>query len=538
MKTTVEELLKTIADLQLKNDELVAENQKLKADNEELLGQINQESETTAAEREKELSESEDRFHFMANIIPQQVWVANKEGDVIYYNSVTLNFTGYTFNELRGWGWEEMIHPEDLEETKACWSRVLKTGEEFELEHRLRRKDGEYRWHLTRAVAFKDRVGKINTWIGTNTDIHDQKLSSEELRKSETYFRQLADQSPFMIWKVDEKGFCNYVNKPWINFTGMEFEESMILGWGKAFHPEDMAKEYAKFMQCFNQRKAYHSKFRIQRYDGQYRWVLAQSNPLVGVDFQGYIGSLTDITEQELAQQATRLLMQKKDEFMSIASHELKTPITSMKASLQIVQRISEKNAEVRNIHSFIEKANKQVNKLSGLVEDLLDVTKIHAGKMIFTPASFNIKDVISDCLDQLQEFASSHQIVLKGDADILVIADKHRIEQVIVNFLSNAIKYSPDADQVILTVKKEPKSVKIEVRDFGIGIPGDKADFVFDRFFRVQESSQKFSGLGLGLYISAEIIKRHGGDLGVNSVEGEGSVFWFRLPLIHSSLN
>lgn len=353
----------------------------------------------------------------------------------------------------------------------------------------------------------------------------------------EGQFTELADLIPTMIWKVNKEGSATYVNKTWVDFTGMSFEDSLGTGWGEAVHPDDRENEFKIFMTAFEKRAPFQSKFRLRRSDGQYRWVLSQGNVLFNPEFSGYIGSLTDITDQELAQQATKILMQKKDEFMSIASHELKTPITSMKAALQVVERLTSSNEHLAQVHSFIEKANKQVNKLTGLVEDLLDVTKIHAGKLQFNRSVFMIEDVLQDCVDQVKHYSNSHRIYIEGPTDVAIFADRHRIEQVIINFLSNAIKYSPGADRVLVLVEKEQEFLKIAITDQGIGIPSDKIHYIFDRFFRVQESSQKFSGLGLGLYISSEIVKRHGGSIGVESEEDQGSTFWFTLPLSNEQL-
>lgn len=359
-----------------------------------------------------------------------------------------------------------------------------------------------------------------------------EELDTTPRKVREDQFTELADLIPTMIWKVNNEGSATYVNKTWVDFTGISFEESLGYGWGAAVHPDDRDNEFNIFMTAFEKRVPFQSKFRLRRKDGKYRWVLSQGNVLFNPQFSGFIGSLTDITDQERAQQATKILMQKKDEFMSIASHELKTPITSMKAALQIVERLTAANKDHAQIHSFIEKANKQVNKLTGLVEDLLDVTKIHSGKMQFNRSVFFIDEVLQDCLDQIKHHSQTHKVLVNGLSDISIFADKHRIEQVIINFLSNAIKYSPGADKILINLQIEGNDIKISVTDFGIGIPADKIRFIFDRFFRVQESSQKFSGLGLGLFISSEIVKRHGGNIGVDSIEGKGSTFWFTLPL------
>jgi two-component system CheB/CheR fusion protein len=142
--------------------------------------------------------------------------------------------------------------------------------------------------------------------------------------------------------------------------------------------------------------------------------------------------------------------------------------------------------------------------------------------------------ELIAECCEELQAHTDKHKLIVKGDADISVRADRNRLEQVLVNLISNAIKYSPDADKVIIDVEKVSEGVKIAITDFGIGIPGKKIPLIFDRFYRVDEKSQKYSGLGLGLYISSEIIKRHGGYINIESEEGKGSTFWFVIPVTY----
>jgi two-component system CheB/CheR fusion protein len=479
----------------------------------------------------KEIQKNEARFRFLADAIPQKVFTAFPDGNVNYYNQQWPLYSGEPMEELNNLGWKKLLHADEQEEVMNAWQHALTSGEELETEHRLRRYDGEYRWHLNRAVPLRDSDNEIVLWVGTTTDIHDQKEFAQQLQESENHFRELADQSPFMIWQVDGEGLCEYVNRTWVDFTGLDTEKSKGLGWGNAIHDEDSQSEYAKFMRCFKKRVPYHSKFRIKRHDGEYRWVRAQANPVS--NSSGYIGSLNDITEQEMAEQATKTLLQQKDEFLSIASHELKTPITSMKASLQLAERITSNSTDgLHEVNSFILRANKQVNKLSGLVEDLLDVTKIHSGKIQFNKMPFPINDAIQECIEQVQSDNIKHKIIIKGAVKTIVYADRHRLEQVINNFISNGIKYSPDGKELVIEVVADKKNMRLSVTDHGIGIPTDKLPFVFDRFFRVQEQSHKFSGLGLGLFISAEIIKRHGGEIGVFSNEEKGSTFWFNIPI------
>ena len=244
-----------------------------------------------------------------------------------------------------------------------------------------------------------------------------------------------------------------------------------------------------------------------------------------------FISSMMDISALKKAEEATKELSQKKDEFMSIASHELKTPITSMKASMQIIERLITEDKDNGMVFNFIRKANDQVDKLTSLVENLLDVTKIQAGKIVFNKSDFIIGDAINDCVYQLQNM-TKHQIHIKGQTGIKIHADKNRIEQVITNFLSNAIKYAPDTTDIELICSKVDRSLLIQVKDNGIGITKENIEFVFERFYRGINSSEKFSGLGLGLYISADIVRRHNGKIGVDSELGKGSTFWFSIPL------
>ncbi len=233
-----------------------------------------------------------------------------------------------------------------------------------------------------------------------------------------------------------------------------------------------------------------------------------------------------------------RLLLQsqnqnfKKDEFLSIASHELKTPVTSMKGYIQILEKQSKKDHN-RFYINFISKADRQLDKITALVNDLLDTSKIEAGKIHYNFSAFKVADILEDCISTIANVNKVHTIRVFGDVDLQIYADRERIEQVIANLLSNAIKYSPQASEVLIGVSSTDKFFKLEVRDFGPGIAEDKLTSVFDRFYRGEENSYTTSGLGLGLYISAEIIKRHEGKIGVESEVGKGSNFWFSLPEI-----
>lgn len=222
----------------------------------------------------------------------------------------------------------------------------------------------------------------------------------------------------------------------------------------------------------------------------------------------------------------------RKDEFISIASHELKTPVTTIKGYSQILAAYFSKVNNKLPL-SYLHKIDEQVDRLTKLVNDLLDVSKIQSGKLELEKESFQVNKLIKDTIEAIQ-LGSRHKIIFQhdADADISIVADKHLIGQVITNLISNAIKYSPKADKVLVNLSSNAANVKISVQDFGIGIARKDFGRLFERFFRVNNKiRESFSGLGLGLFICSEIIKRHRGHIQISSIKGKGSTFTAVLP-------
>ncbi|WP_190277262.1 PAS domain S-box protein [Taibaiella lutea] len=224
-----------------------------------------------------------------------------------------------------------------------------------------------------------------------------------------------------------------------------------------------------------------------------------------------------------------KALNDKKDEFIGLASHELKTPLASISGYLQILNRMKKDEQSQK----FVERAYHQVQKLTSLVNDLLDVSKIEAGKLKLTINEFDLKEIIEDAIELTKYTTDKYKITFETDVEVCKIsADSQRIEQVVINLLTNAIKYSPGTDKVEITLIRNDKDVIVGVKDFGLGIPADKLTSIFSRFYRIDDATPNISGLGIGLYLSNEIISRHNGKLWVESELGKGSSFWFSLPL------
>ncbi len=220
---------------------------------------------------------------------------------------------------------------------------------------------------------------------------------------------------------------------------------------------------------------------------------------------------------------------QKKDEFIGIASHELKTPLTSVKLYLETLAKMKHEPL----VHSFILKSKEGVKKLHNLILDLLDVSKIESGQLQLNHKELAIDELVDECIQDAQMNTTTHKITKAGTpSGLIILGDRDRLEQVLINLISNAIKYSPAETNVVVETTKTGNEVTVTVKDQGIGIADTEHTKIFGRFYRAKDSNAVISGFGLGLYICSQIIKRHGGKIGVHSEEGKGSTFFFTLPL------
>ena len=358
-------------------------------------------------------------------------------------------------------------------------------------------------------------------------DLRPDIANQRALTESEELFRAITTASPAALWMTDTESNITYVNQIWINWTGKPLNTHLGTGWLDAIVQEDLNRVIEKFSSDVEAQRFHDCQFRITHVSGTLRWIACTGNPQYNADgiFKGYIGACVDITEQ-------KQLQQQKDEFIGVASHELKTPVTSVKAYAQVLQAIFSREGDEKKA-AMLGKMNSQIDRLTSLIGDLLDVTKIQSGRLQFNDDYFDFNKLITELTEDLQRTTTKHQIITELHPTGIAYADKDRIGQVITNLISNAIKYSPNANKVIVNTSIENNEILLCVQDFGIGISADKKDRVFEQFYRVSGDKQHtFPGLGLGLYISSEIIKREGGRIWVNSVEGEGSTFCFALPL------
>ncbi len=354
---------------------------------------------------------------------------------------------------------------------------------------------------------------------------------ARELAESESRFRVMMETMSQIAWTSTPGGEINFFNRKWYVYTGLTDEQSLGWGWMSVIHPDDLSFASENYQAILDGGKGGEFEARKKRTDGVYRWYLMRMQPVKNAagELQLWVGTATDIHE-------LKNLQQQKDDFISIASHELKTPVTSLKVSLQLLDRNKE-NPTAPIIPKLIGQANKSLDRVSILIEDLLNVSKLNQGQLHLNKTQFNINQVINDCCQHVR-LDGAYSIVTEGDLKLEAYADAERIDQVVVNFVNNAIKYAPESKEIHVKIEKQKEMAKVSVTDKGPGIPPEKVSHLFQRYYRVDSQGMQFSGLGLGLYISSEIIKRHGGQIGVDTEIGKGSTFWFTIPLKDVNLN
>lgn len=381
-------------------------------------------------------------------------------------------------------------------------------------------------------------------------------------------FAIMADTAPVMIWISGQDKLCNFFNTPWLEFTGRSMKDELGNGWTEGVHPDDYSGCLETYVQAFDARRKFRMEYRLKRFDGEYRWILDTGTPRFDSngEFAGYVGSCIDITERkELEdklkqlnedlenrvmertaelQEANLALKTARDEaldacqlktsFIASISHELRTPLSAILGvnELLLAAQLSSEQADLATI------VQNSAESLLVIVNDLLDISKIEAGRMDVESVPFNLIFVVQECARLFSDAARSKNLLLTTQIDQripeFVIGDSVRIRQVLVNLINNGIKFT-DSGSVTLRATVERESgdfvtVKFLVEDSGIGIAQESLSHLFQPFVQL-ETRYKYGGTGLGLAISKKLSEMMGGNIGVTSERGKGSCFWFSVP-------
>lgn len=509
------------AEQQALNEELTSTNEELVTINEQL-----EHSQQDLQEMVRRLAESESRIRFMVADAPVAIGVVTgRELLIESANHKILEVWGKT-EDIIGRYLKDALPEIQGQSFLQILDDVYTSGQSYygnEIMARLIR-NGVWEEVYFNFVyhAMKDQTGSTVSIMIVATEVTEQVLSRRLVEASEKRFRFLLNTIPQQVWTAKADGTLDYVNEIVANDFGYEASEVACLGWESFIHPDDLNQATVAWHSALASGEAYQSEFRLLFHDGTYKWHLARALPLIEEgEVKLWMGTNTNIETQKDNER-------RKDEFLSIASHELKTPLTSIKAFNQLMKRTTDES----KLNGFVQKSADHIQRLEKLISDLLDVSKINAGKLNYSMNPFSFAKMLRDSIESVQHTSLSHQIILETVEDIAYTGDQFRLEQVMNNILTNAVKYSPDGEKIIVNSRIEQGNIVVSVQDFGIGIKRTDLNRLFDRYYRVDNTAMRFEGLGLGLFISSEILKRHKGTFWIESEISKGSVFYFMLPI------
>jgi PAS domain S-box-containing protein len=506
---------------------------------------------TDQKKTEREARENEARFRSLTEVMPQMVWITDNEGKTIWVNENWLRVTGTTLQENLGDGWLKVVHPEDRIGTALNWKDTLDYGSGVAAEYRIRLTDGSYRWHVSRATSIKDDQDNVVRWVGTTTDIEEQKNARDRADKEKLRVYKLFNQAPVVILVLN--GPEHVVEM--INPSGMKFiqhldiqgkpikvaipeleEQGLIALLDEIYHSGEGKSFAAKLIKIGQKDGSFKDKY----FDLFYEPMKDENNLTTGI-----LNMAVDVTEQvealQRAEEKERKLEEAlvaRDQFLSIASHELKTPLTSLKLQAQLTLRSLAQGKEFSHerLMSQSHQTSDLVGRLTRLIDDMLDVSRIRTGKLKLDRGSHDLGDIVREVVFRLSVLFEAAGLVLPSilaEKNLCGEWDRFRLEQVIGNLLTNAIRYG-QGKPIDISLRKDEGNVVLSVTDRGYGIAKEDLMRIFGRFERAINSSE-VSGLGLGLFISKEIVESHGGSIWVQSEVGKGSTFYVTLPLVNS---
>ena len=407
--------------------------------------------------------------------------------------------------------------------------RVYATGEKFEANERPVNlpRDGTIETTYVNFIydALRNADGTISGVIAIAMEVTEQVVARMEIQESEQRFQAAIEAVEGILWTNNGRGEMEGDQPGWTALTGQSYEEYKGYGWVKALHPDDVQPTLNAWKEAVRERKTFNFEHRVKTKDSGYRHFSIRAIPLPNSDksLRQWVGVHTDIQDQKLKEE-------RKDEFISIASHEMKTPLTTAKAYLQMLELSLDENDGPVNLYA--KKASHSVERLNDLISELLDVSKIKLGKLNYNITTFDFNKMIEFTVENIQLTSPRHTIFKSGEVHDQVIGDEDRLQQVVDNLLNNAVKYSPNSDKVFIHIQQENDLIKVSVKDSGIGIAKESLKRIFDKYHRIEEKGLPFQGLGIGLFISYEIIQRHGGEIWAESEPGGGSTFYFSLPI------
>ena len=539
------------------------------------------------------LKESESHFRLLSDLVPAKISDANARGDSTYFNKQWLQYTGMNFEELKDFGYQKVIHPDDVEEFKKRFRHSAETGTVTEMEMRLLNKEGAYVWHLYLASPVKDEHGSIKKWVSVTTDISDQKKQHDILEKAVNqrthqllevnkeleqkhaeliltkekllteYSRSLIEASPDPLVTINPGGQVTDLNQATVNITGISREELTGTNFFDYFtEPEKVREAYSQVVT-----KGYvtNAPLTLRHINGTLTDVFLNGSVYKDSNEKvlGVVLVARDVTEEKriatelteaiviaqtatLAAEAAKIkaeeaaliaedAVEAKQQFLSNMSHEIRTPMNAIIGFTKVVLK-TELTAKQKEYLTAIKLSG---NALIVLINDILDLAKVDAGKMSFEEIPFKMSSSISAMMHLFETKIQEKNLVLIKDYDdkipAILLGDPVRLHQIILNLVSNAVKFTSKGTITVslhlISEDEETATIEFAVTDTGTGIAENKTEKIFEKFHQASsETSRLYGGTGLGLSIVKQLVESQGGSMNVKTKIDEGSVFSFTL--------
>jgi len=510
----------------------------------------------TSPETYRKLLERESGFRSLIERSAEVIQLMSAEGRVLYSSDAVTQVMGYQVEEVLGADPRDFIHPDDVPVYLAKLGELMRQpGGSARVEIRVRHKDGHYLWIDLMGVNHLHNSA-VRALVGSFRDISKRKEMEQALAESEARLRFMAESMPQKIFTVNPAGKIDYFNPQWIEYTGMPAEQIERETFKKFIHPTDFPENARLWRLALKTGQPFIYEHRFRRKDGAYRWHLTHVQCMRAPDGSVvmWIGSSTDIDDVKRAEKRQAMLEHKaktlqeqrqqllelnkaKDEFISLASHQLRTPATGVKQYLgMVLEGIIDKSGVPPEVLKILQVAYESNERQLKIVNDLLKVAYVDAGHLKLEKADCNVDELVHSVIEELHDVVHgrSQKVIYANKATgTTVRADCRLLRMVIENLVDNASKYSPAGSKITVSVQRAAGFLCINVTDKGVGISRADQVRLFKKFSRIENPlSTQVGGTGLGLYWAHQVISLHRGSIMVRSVLGKGSTFSVQLPL------
>jgi len=487
------------------------------------------------------MNAQDEQLRAIIEAIPALVWSARPDGSADFFNRRWLDYAGVSFDEARDWGWEKVVHPEDRNRLVEYWLSMLASGEAGEIDARLRRFDGQYRWFLLRGSPLRDESGTIVKWYGTNIDIEDRKRAEESAKASELSFRRIVETIPALVWCASPEGELTYVNQRILDYTGASLADLAQAGWVNFLHPDDVQQTVTMWTANVRTGSLHDVQYRLRKHDGSYRWfhVLGQAM----LDGAGHVtqwyGLLIDIDERKNIEETLRRTETRLSRATQIATvgelaasiaHEINQPLGAVVANGYACRRwLSAESPNVAKAREAAERIVRDGKETGEVVARIRALFKRTPAQHIVLDLNSLIREVIRLVGAESSRRRVAIETELQRDLRS-VLGDRVQIQQLILNLLMNgldALDSITDRPKgiVIRSQQDSLTTALVEVEDNGVGLTD--CEKAFEPFFTTKEN-----GMGMGLAICRSIVEGHNGRLWAIPNTTFGTNFRFTLPL------